>query len=410
MKSLLILCLLYPFSSYANTTQHDASPLDVAQVISLPQAPVNAETPEASEGSEELPAVEALEILPQSIDAPLPTQNIAGQPQNIALLLPLSGKNADPAKAIAAGFLASQQRASHRPTVRIYDTTQASLSKIYRNALNEGADFVVGPLTKEEVLQLSKLSLRTPVLALNYHPSIQTKDLVQFALAPEAEAEQLAEKAWQRGARHVGLIAPDNTWGKRNLSAFSARWQQLGGHILHTAYINASQEYAAAVARLLGISETQKRDEKPSRRQDLDAIIMVATPDAARQLKPLLDFYYAEDLPVYATSSIYGGRPDPTRDRDLNGIIFSDMPWLLEARRGAHVRELLRQQEGGPQSDQYNRLFAMGVDAYQLTQHWHWLHTGHYPGATGNLSLRGNTIARTLSFAKMKNGEPVPIH
>ena len=173
--------------------------------------------------------------------------------------------------------------------------------------------------------------------------------------------------------------------------------------------IDQSQKRADHIKGLL----TEKVEFQPRRRQDVDVIFMAAPPDQARQLKPLFDFYYAEDVPVYATSSIYSGHPNAKRDRDLNGVIFCDMPWLLSPERSKEVRTLLNQNAPN-QSDQYNRLFAMGVDAFELTQ---WLsymesnHEAHVSGATGNLYLtRGNLVERKLTWAKISDGVPVLLH
>jgi len=360
------------------------------------------------------------------------TAHFSNEPQQIALLLPLSGKHADAAKAIKEGFLASYYENTHsnryRPMVRIYDTTkEPNIQFVYDRATHDGADFVVGPLSKEDVQRLSTLSysrMRTPILALNHASgSRTTSGFVQFSLAPEEEAEQIADKAWEKGYHSASIIIPDSAWGKRVASAFNAQWQKNGGRTLHTVYINPSQDQAAAVRRLLGIDESQKRandikslltekiEFQPKRRQDVDVIVMAAPPDQARQLKPLFDFYYAEDLPVYATSSIYSGYPDPKRDRDMNGVIFCDMPWLINQSRGREV-QLLLSKNASTRSDQYNRLFAMGVDAYHLISQLKRLEASnsHYAGATGNLTLGDNNqIQRKLAWAKISNGVPIPI-
>ncbi|MBS0285731.1 MAG: penicillin-binding protein activator [Proteobacteria bacterium] len=342
------------------------------------------------------------------------------QPRQIALLLPLTGKHADSAKAIREGFFASfYQQSGQKPIVKVYDTTkEQDVQRVYDLAISEGADFVVGPLSKEDVHRLSLSSLRTPVLALNSHPDVrQTRQFIQYALAPEAEAEQIADKAWQKGYRHAGLIVPDNAWGKRTQTAFTNQWQRHGGRVVRTVYTNPSHDQSAPVRKLLGIDESQQRanhiknvlgekvDFQPRRRKDMDVIVMAAPPDQARQLKPLFDFYYAEDLPVYATSSVYTGHPNAKRDRDMNGVIFCDMPWLVDSEQGTHLRQLLSQAEN--QSDQYNRLFAMGVDAYQISTSFNRLQAGaSFTGATGQLSLINNQIQRQLSFAKIVDGVP----
>lgn len=349
--------------------------------------------------------------------------------RQIAVLLPLNGQHAEAAVAIREGILAAyyanqQQR---KPNIRIYDTTQGDVRRIYETAIHEGANFVVGPLSKDDVLQIGRMGnhLQIPVLALNSHPDLYQAppNFVMYTLAPETEAEQIAEKAWQKGYRNASIVVPDNAWGKRTASAFSARWQQLGGKVVRSVFANPNQDQAAAVRKLLGIDQSQKRandiknllkekvEFQARRRQDMDVIVMAAPPAQARQLKPLFDFYYAEDVPVLATSSIYGGSPNPKSDRDVNGVTFCDMPWLLDKSRGTELRQMLSR-DGQEHSDQYNRLFAMGYDAYNLTGHIDVLQgQGHYTGATGNLHLgNNNLIERNLSWAKMVDGLPTQVN
>lgn len=371
------------------------------------------------------------EVAPQRSSRPeyANQRRIAPEIKQIAILLPLTGQHAEAAVAIREGFLAGYYAnpQQHKPNIRIYDTTLGDVQRIYETAIQEGADFVVGPLSKDDVLRIGRLGnqLQIPVLALNNHPELfqAPANFVMYTLAPETEAEQIAERAWQKGYRSAGIVVPDNAWGKRTAGAFSVRWQQLGGKVVRSVFANPNQDQAAAVRKLLGIDLSQKRandiksilNEKvefqPRRRQDVDVIIMAAPPAQARQLKPLFDFYYAEDLPVLATSSIYSGFHNPKSDRDVNGVTFCDMPWLLDDNKGASLRQLLNR-DGEEHSDQYNRLFAMGYDAYNLTNQIRVLQgQGFYSGVTGNLHLgNNNQIERNLSWAKMVDGVPTQVN
>ena len=146
---------------------------------------------------------------------------------------------------------------------------------------------------------------------------------------------------------------------------------------------------------------------QPRRRQDIDFIYLISTPEQARQIRPLLDFYYAEDIPVIAGSQIYSGKASPKNDRDLNGIEFCDIPWLLE--KPDTIQQAMR--KAWPKADhRYFRLNAMGVDAYRLQSRLQLLtqipDAGLF-GATGNLSIGiDNQVHRELSWAVMKNGRP----
>lgn len=347
------------------------------------------------------------------------------QPRQIALLLPLSGKHADAARAIREGFLASYYGNSFpgapKPIVRVYDTSkEQDVQRIYLEAVDQGADFVVGPLTKDDVLRLSQLSSRStqaPILALNYHPQARMPQgkLIQFSLLPESEAVQLAEKALQKGYQRASIIVPDNPWGHRIAGTFTNRWQAMGGQVVKTVFADPLSDQATAVRQLLGVVETPKKESEKkspldksmniSRTLEMDVIIMAADPQQARQLKPLFDFYYADTVPVLATSSVYSGQPDPKVDHDLNGVVFCNMPWLVDASRHQQVEQLLAQQND--RGTEFDRLFAMGVDAYQLTSQLGRLQSGStYHGATGNLYLTNQQIHQNLVWAKMVNGVP----
>src|SRR5690554_7489662 len=97
----------------------------------------------------------------------------------------------------------------------------------------------------------------------------------------------------------------------------------------------------------------------------VQGIVLVATPTIARQFKPLFAFYYGGDLPVYAPSIIYGGEPDPGKDRDINNVNFTDIPWVLA--EDNQLREQAQQYLSGTRG-QLGRLFAMGADAWQLSK------------------------------------------
>src|SRR5690606_4538376 len=316
------------------------------------------------------------------------------RPQRIALTLPLSGPLSSAGAAIRDGFLATYytdpQRLESGIQIEIFDTsTNPSYLNLYYDITNANHyDMIVGPLDKSAVAELeSAYQLTVPVLALNYTDSALNRlsvqptnpehtsqqPLVQFGLAIEDEIVQVTQRAWQDGHRRALVIVPASTWGQRALQTFQNQWQALGGTILDSAQLGANQNYSAIIRDLLAVQESQRRTNElsrligenvksqPSRRQDVDTIFLAAPSILARQVKPLLEFHYGGDLPVYATSQIYGGRIEPERDQDLNGILFVDIPWAL--RQDIEIKTQMLD----VWSDQaYDRLYALGVDAYQL--------------------------------------------
>src|SRR3990167_10584946 len=93
-------------------------------------------------------------------------------PQNIALLVPLSGGLSTYGTAIRNGFFtayyAEKDATGYSPVITVYDTNGQTIQSLYQKAVQEGANFVVGPLNKAEVATLIKMpSITIPVLALN---------------------------------------------------------------------------------------------------------------------------------------------------------------------------------------------------------------------------------------------------
>lgn len=369
------------------------------------------------------------EVLPASLNA---KQRLQAQPRNIALLLPLSGSHKGPAQAIREGFFSAYYQGKGRHAseseIRVYDSTQSEhIVQLYQQAVENGADLVVGPLTKDAVVKLSLMpnsKMPVPVLALNHSGKIHSKprNLFQFSLAPEGEARLVAQKAWSDGYRNATVVVPKNEWGSRVANAFKAKWQHLGGKVLHVEKIHPSQDPAPAIRRLLQIDQSHQRASQlskvlnkkvgfqPRRRQDVEMVMLAAPPTQARRLRPLFSFFYSKDVPIYSTSSIYSGTNNPSLDRDMNGIIFCDMPWLLDKENyNAQTKQLISKHWPN-QSHQYSRLFAMGVDAFHLSGQLKRLvafpQLG-YPGATGTLYLNPyRQIERQLVWAKIQGGVP----
>ena len=351
-------------------------------------------------------------------------------PEQITLLLPLSGSFADLGEAVRDGFLAAHfaQPPERRPRIRVRDTGEDpdQAREAYRQAVSEGAGMVVGPLTREAVAALARLDERpVPILALNYlldedyHPA----DMVQFGLQPEEEARQVARRMIREGLEHTIALTPETDWGRRMLDSFRDEMESLGGEVVdHGAYLPQRQDHSNTLTRVLGLDRSMGRhsalqnllDEElvfePRRRQDVAGIFLAAQEDQASLIRPQLRFHHAMDLPVFATSHVY--RPGRTSDSDLDGIRFADMPWSLEAEGEAReTRE--RVAELWPELfDQHGRLFALGFDAYRLVPILRNFENPLEPplaAMTGVLSLDNGRVRRDLGWAVFSGGEPVPM-
>ncbi|MGZ8241616.1 MAG: penicillin-binding protein activator [Methylobacter sp.] len=341
---------------------------------------------------------------------------------SIAIFLPESGPFTQAGKAIRAGFMAAYNHSagsSPKPVIRFYNSEQA-LPSLFNQALSEGAQLIIGPLSKESIQSLAdSVTFTIPVLALNHIQGLQKDNLYQFALSPIDDVEEVTNKAWLDGYQRALLLIPENAQGKRIANYFTESWQRTDGTIMEIQTYNPKEnDFLFPIKKLLNLDESENRYNKilelvpslkytPRRRQDVDVILLSAYSTEARSISPQLQYYQAGNLPVYALSNIYTGQPNPSLDSDLNKVTFCDMPWLFnETYQGNLSLDALRDiWQHFPNS--YLRLIAMGIDAYNLATHLSDLDINSYPGATGSLSLtEDNRIKRKLICATFTAGLP----
>ncbi|MFT4608865.1 MAG: outer membrane PBP1 activator LpoA protein, partial [Chitinophagales bacterium] len=165
------------------------------------------------------------------------------RPERIALMLPLSGRLEKVSAAIQNGFLYAyyqdklDQNQSLIAELDVIDasTNATEFNLQYEQAIENGADFVVGPINKELIVLLqNRESLPAPTLALNYGDESKPAklNLYQFGLRPEDEAEQIADYALAEGKHYAITLVPDTEWGKRLHQAFKSRFEALGGYVV----------------------------------------------------------------------------------------------------------------------------------------------------------------------------------
>ncbi len=352
-------------------------------------------------------------------------------PEKIALLLPLSGRFANAAKAIRDGLLSSYyaKKDKDKITIRIYDTkgNPENIKGIYEQAVSDGAQFIIGPLNKASINKLvEQQELSIPILALNYINSESTlpQELYQFGLSPEEEARQVAERTWLDGHVNAAVLTPSGPWGDRVYKAFRDRWEELGGRVVEQQTYNSSKnDFSSPIRKLLNIDDSKRRYRKLARllktklkystyrRHDIDFIFIAGYPRQARQIRPQLKFFHASQVPVYATSHIFTGNLNPERDRDMDGIRFGDMPWVLSETTAYHGLRNEIESLISKAGNKHQRLYALGVDAFNIIAALNTLKAypyERYQGETGSLSLdEKQRIKRQLSWVYFRSGRPI---
>lgn len=315
---------------------------------------------------------------------------------HVAALLPQSGALGSVGQEIYRGIETARNSIASDTSVKLYDVNAGGAVAQYQKAVAEGADVVVGPLDKESLAQLlaQPQILSKPLLSLNYLTNSRNIPgaLYQFGLLPEDEARQVAETTAAQGLRTAIVMAPASSWGNRIAGAFRSAYQAKGGQVVNIQQYPdaASNAYIQNVQNAL--TATQGR---------ASMVFLAASPSQARLMRPLLAAQ-APSLPIYATSHIFSGRTDPGKDADLDGIRYTEIPWVIESL-----------QNGSLNNSTFPRMFALGMDALLIAKNLPSI--GGNPnaqvnGKTGNIRVAGNRqIQRTLLFATFANGVPQAI-
>ena len=345
-------------------------------------------------------------------------QVVAEQPQHIALLLPLQGELGQFGRAIRDGLIAAHYSRGLGTALTIFDTTGSDIREVASRARAAGAELMIGPLDWQRVARLAKRRPDIPVIALNRtrNGAVQP-NLYQFGLAPEDESIQVARQIHKEGHSRGLIIAPDTDWGQRNVAAFSGEFLALGGIIMDSVRFRDQKDYSDMIMTLLNVDASKARAKTMERitgeqfkftlrrRQDIDFIFLLANPTQARGINPTLAFFYAEDIPVYATSHVY----DPMDSRidiiDMNGIRFCDIPWKLMLT--GPVQELVQKTWPGA-SSRLAPFYALGLDVHRLYPRLRQLKASpltQVSGTTGLLRLtEDGVIHRTLLWAEFREG------
>ncbi len=339
--------------------------------------------------------------------------------EKIAILLPFNGKYSAIAEAIRDGFLTSYFKMNSQNEVRFYNANENEpFLGIYNQAIKDGATLVIGPLLKNQLDEINTQdSLPVKTLALNRlsTPKI-IQNLYQFSLAPEDEITSIANYFSQLKYSNIFILAQNDDFSQKNMSTFIQIWRQLGKNIISSHTFSETSELASELESPLNISKSKERtgdiqnllgtniELNPKSRTDIDTVLLFTKPDNAKNINMLLNSYMPNNIAKYSTSSIYRGFPNPNIDHELNGIAFTDMPFILQEQSDV---------SGKYKTSALIRMYAFGIDAHELGGRLLNTFTTNITtginGATGNITLSNNEFTRKTDFAIFVDGIAIPI-
>ena len=388
-----------------NPVTAPTTPPATTQAPAETAAPAEAQAPVETQAA---PVTDAATTQPQ---ATLSDQQPAAQPQAVAATTANPGAE-----------------------LKIYDTSSQPLDQVLAQVQQDGASIVVGPLLKNNVEELMKSNTSLNVLALNQPEQVQNRaNICYFALSPEDEARDAARHIHEQGKQAPLLLTPRSALGDRVATAFAHEWQQLGGNIVLQQKFGSTSELRAGVNGGSGIALTGSpvsaslpqqqgvtiggltipappTDAQISGGGKVDAAYIVATPEEIAFIKPMIAMRNGSQsgVTLYASSRSAQGTAGPDFRLEMDGLQYSEIPML------AGSNPALMQQALSSVRNDYSlaRLYAMGVDAWALANHFTQMRQVpgfELNGNTGDLTATQDcVINRKLSWLKYQQGQIVP--
>lgn len=390
----------------------------------LPQVQANA-APEAPQQDSLASILAELGISSSNADTAT-TENDNSTDDNTAE----GAENSDATSAKETEAFAGNSRVQLDPIVQnnrqviMYDTNSQPIDLLLKKVQQEGADLIVGPLLKPEVIKTIELKSGLPVLALNEVDNIPLATTVCFfSLSPEDETRNAAQHLRQQQKSNPLIIVPDNKFGQRMAQTFADEWQRSGGGTVLQQTFGSLDSLKSSINRGVGIRMTGTpvlptdnaplpldTASMPTTNGAIDSVYIIATSDELTLIKPMIDMAISTKKrpPIYVSSRSNQGGMGPDFRMEMDGIQFSDIPLMT----GANLP--LMQKASSKFANDYSlmRLYAMGIDAWSLANNYNELTKGtlQFNGVSGSLRVEDNcTIYRQLPWMQFKQGKIEPV-
>ena len=323
------------------------------------------------------------------------------------------------------------------PNLLFIDTNKMTMQEIADQLHSQNIDFVIGPLLKPNLKTFLPLVKDIPVLALNGFPTVDNSPTSSihyaFPLSPEGEAEQAAEVIFNDNHKKPLIFSENSDFGKRSSAAFEARWNELSRmsdnsteiYPAETHFFSKNTDYGKFIADALPANQSKKRNSKTTsavrgksgsqarKKGDVDAIYIISKRKQLIFIKSFMSVAlspFAKEISLYASSRGHVKDVTKSQDKDLTGVTFSDVAFLMEDK--AQMNQKI-QTVWPKQRLSTLRLFALGHDSYNLIERLKLLEVieGYkYDGLVGEITLdANNTIKSKLSWAKFKDGSLVEV-
>jgi ABC-type branched-subunit amino acid transport system substrate-binding protein len=187
-----------------------------------------------------------------------PATTVGSGEVRTALILPFSASGNAGLAAQSMKNAAEMALADFTPTnvqLLIKDdagTTQGAYQAA-QQAIDEGAEIILGPLFAHSVGQVGQLARARgiPVIAFSTDANVAARGIYLLSFLPESDVDRIVAYAVTRGKRSFAALVPDNAYGTVVQAAFQQSVARRGGRVAALErYSSDQQQMQDAIARV----------------------------------------------------------------------------------------------------------------------------------------------------------------
>jgi len=281
-----------------------------------------------------------------------PRHLTAAEPVRVAILVPMSGQ----AGAVGKAMLDAAQLALFEfddPSILLMPKDTAgdpmTAAQMAREAINEGADIILGPLFASSVAAVSipAQAANVPVIAFSTDRNVAGGGIYLLSFLPEEDIERIVDFAVLEGHQRFGAMLPQNEYGQQVRSQLAQATGARG------AQLTAAESYTPTTDGMLAPAERLAKQK-----ENYDIVLLPAGGTELQALAPLLPYYDVDPRQVKFIGTGLWDDPSVLREPSLVGGWFAAPP--VEARRAFQGR--FEQVFGGKP----HRIASLAYDAMSL--------------------------------------------
>jgi ABC-type branched-subunit amino acid transport system substrate-binding protein len=222
---------------------------------------------------------------------PLPPPSTGSEPVKVALLLPLSGPNADLGKAMLdAAQLALFTTGSDKLTLMPRDTTGTpdGAANAAKAVIADGAKLILGPLVADEVVAVKPIAqaANINVIAFATKTEVAGGNVFLMGFLPRQEVAREVSYAHEQGMAKFAALAPNTPYGHLMGDSLKEIATSEGATVTRVEYFDPrASDVTASLKRLLpatAIPATGTGAPLPSR--PFDALLLPSGGDQLKQI------------------------------------------------------------------------------------------------------------------------------